>query len=194
MKQKKRLLYVFSILMCIFISISASAQQTVKGILRTPTGDALAGATISIKGTTTSTTSNSNGEFSINAPVGSVLVISYVGYVEQEVTVSDGSTLNIQLQPTSQELTQVVVIGYQTVRKRDLTGATSVVNTQNTQRIVSRSLPEQLQGMAAGVTVRTGGAPGQEAVVNIRGLSTVFGNGNPLYVIDGMFADPNTTV
>ena len=173
MKQKKRLLYVFSILMCMFISISASAQQTVKGILRTPTGDALAGATISIKGTTTSTTSNSNGEFSINAPVGSVLVISYVGYVEQEVTVSDASTLNIQLQPSSQELTQVVVIGYQTVRKRDLTGATSVVNTQNTQRIVSRSLPEQLQGMAAGVNVRTGGAPGQEAVVNIRGLSTL---------------------
>ncbi|MGZ5189776.1 MAG: SusC/RagA family TonB-linked outer membrane protein [Flavisolibacter sp.] len=194
MKQKKRLLYVFSILMCLFITISASAQQTVRGILRTPTGDPLAGATITVKGTTTSTTSNSNGEFSINAPVGSVLVVSYVGYVEQEVSVTDGSILNIQLQPSSQELNAVVVIGYQTVRKRDLTGATSVVNTQNTQRLASRSLPEQLQGMAAGVSVRTGGAPGQEAVVNIRGLSTVFGTGAPLYVIDGMFSDPNTTV
>ncbi|RYY15644.1 MAG: SusC/RagA family TonB-linked outer membrane protein, partial [Chitinophagaceae bacterium] len=98
------------------------------------------------------------------------------------------------LQVSETSLNEVVVIGYQSVRKRDLTGATSVINAQNTQRLASRSLPEQLQGQAAGVSVRTGGAPGQEAVVNIRGLSTVFGSGSPLYVIDGMFSDPNTTV
>ena len=146
MKQKKRLLYVFSILMCLFITISASAQQTVRGILRTPTGDALAGATITVKGTTTSTTTNTNGEFSINAPVGSVLVVSYVGYVEQEVTIADGSSLNIQLQPSSQELNAVVVIGYQTVRKRDLTGAAGVVNMADAQKITSQSVGEAIQG------------------------------------------------
>jgi TonB-linked SusC/RagA family outer membrane protein len=169
------------------------AQQAVRGTLRSSTGEPLSGATVTVKGTTNSVSTNAAGEFTINAPAGSTLVVSYVGYTNQEVAVT-GAPLNIQLQATNQELQQVVVIGYQSVRRRDLTGATSVVNTQNTQRLASRSLPEQLQGMAAGVQVRTGGAPGQEAVVNIRGLSTVFGNGNPLYVIDGVFSDPNTTV
>jgi TonB-linked SusC/RagA family outer membrane protein len=146
-----------------------------------------------IKGTGTTTVSDANGQFSINAPLGSTLVISSVGFQQREIT-ANSSTIDEVLQTEANSLNEVVVIGYQAVRKRDLTGATSVINTQNTQRNVSRSLPEQLQGMAAGVAVRTGGAPGQEAVVNIRGLSTVFGNGNPLYVIDGMFSDPNTTV
>jgi len=116
-----------------------------------------------------------------------------VGFQNREISVT-GAELNETLQIVDGTLSEVVVIGYQSVRRRDLTGATSVVSAQNTQRLASRSLPEQLQGMAAGVSVRTGGAPGQEAVVNIRGLSTVLGNGSPLYVIDGMFSDPNTTV
>ena len=190
----KRLLYFsFVLFTTLLLTISSYAQQMVKGTLRTPTGESLAGATITVKGTSRSVSTDANGQFTISAATGSTLVISYVGYQNREVTVT-GADINEVLQTSDAALNEVVVIGYQTVRKRDLTGATSVVNTQNTNRLASRSLPEQLQGMAAGVNVRTGGAPGQEAVVNIRGLSTVFGNGSPLYVIDGMFSDPNTTV
>jgi TonB-dependent starch-binding outer membrane protein SusC len=191
---KKRCLSTVLTVVCFFIAQTyLFAQQTVTGTLRTPTGEALIGATVNVKGTDRSTSTDQNGRFTLAADSGSILVVSSVGFQTREVLVT-GATLNEVLQVSDASLNEVVVIGYQSVRKRDLTGATSVVNTQNTQRLASRSLPEQLQGQAAGVTVRTGGAPGQEAVVNIRGLSTVFGSGSPLYVIDGMFSDPNTTV
>jgi TonB-linked SusC/RagA family outer membrane protein len=192
--KKRRLLYLlwFTLLFLLF-NVSVLAQQSVRGTLRSSTGEPLAGATITIKGTTTTTVTDAQGSFTINAPTGSTLVVTSVGFENREITVT-GSEINEVLQVVDARLNEVVVIGYQSVRKRDLTGATSVVSTQNTQKLASRSLPEQLQGMASGVAVRTGGAPGQEAIVNIRGLSTVLGNGNPLYVIDGMFSDPNTTV
>ena len=180
----------------LLFSINAIAQsRSITGKITSGTNNTpLVGASVEIKGTNTGTTTDQNGNFTIYASQGATLVIGYVGFATQEITVGESTTLNITMQGANASLNEVVVIGYQSVRRRDLTGATSVVNAQNTQRLASRSLPEQLQGMAAGVTVRTGGAPGQEAVVNIRGLSTVFGNGNPLYVIDGVFADPNTTV
>lgn len=193
MKRKIRFLFM-TVFAALTFTSSVFAQQVIKGTLRSSTGAPLSGASVTVKGTNNSVITNSSGEYSITAPKGSVLVISYVGYTPQEVSVTGDRAVNVELVAANEELQQVVVIGYQTVRKKDLTGATSVVNTQNVQRLASRSLPEQLQGLAAGVNVRTGGAPGQEAVVNIRGLSTVFGSGSPLYVIDGMFSDPNTTV
>ncbi|RYZ48236.1 MAG: SusC/RagA family TonB-linked outer membrane protein, partial [Sphingobacteriales bacterium] len=176
-----------------FLCHTAYGQTAVSGTLRSPTGDPVIGATINVKGTERSVTTDENGRFTVQAASGDTLVFSSVGFQTREVAVT-GTEMNEVLQISDTSLNEVVVIGYQTVRKRDLTGATSVVSTENTQRLASRSLPEQLQGQAAGVTVRTGGAPGQEAVVNIRGLSTVFGSASPLYVIDGMFSDPNTTV
>jgi TonB-linked SusC/RagA family outer membrane protein len=191
---KKNLLRsTLSLCAALLLCATVWAQETVRGTLRSPSGDPLIGATVTVKGTSVSTTTDANGQFTIAAPVGSTLVVSSVGFQGREIAVT-GPELNETLQIGDATLNEVVVIGYQSVRRRDLTGATSVVNAQNTQRLASRSLPEQLQGMAAGVAVRTGGAPGQEAVVNIRGLSTFSGNGNPLYVIDGMFSDPNTTV
>src|SRR5829696_2733688 len=192
--KKRRLLYVlYCAFCCLLLNLNAWAQQTVRGTLRGQTGEPLAGATVTVKGTTTTAISDAQGRFTINAASGSSLVVTSVGFQPREISVTGGD-INEVMQVSEGTLNEVVVIGYQSVRKKDLTGATSVVNPQNTQRLASRSLPEQLQGMAAGVAVRTGGAPGQEAVVNIRGLSTVFGNGNPLYIIDGTFSDPNTTV
>lgn len=118
----------------------------------------LAGVSVQVRGTSIGTTTDVNGAYSINASNGATLTFGYVGYVQQEVTVGESNSINVTLATTNAALNEVVVIGYQTVRKRDLTGATSVVNAQNTQRLASRSLPEQLQGMAAGVNVRTGGA------------------------------------
>lgn len=193
MKRKKLLSYSAAIFALLLLSFSCYAQQLIKGTVRAPSGEPLAGATVTVKGTNRSVITNGQGQFTIDAPSGSVLEISSVGLETREVTAT-GSDIDEVLQARDASMDEVVVIGYQTVRKRDLTGATSLVNTRNAQRLASRSLPEQLQGLAAGVSVRTGGAPGQEAVVNIRGLSTVFGSGSPLYVIDGMLSDPNTTV
>ena len=124
---------------------------------------------------------------------GAVLVVSYVGFATQEITVTDFSPLNVQLQSNNQEMQQVVVIGYQAVRRKDLTGSTGVVDMASANRITSASVGEAIQGLVAGVTVRNGGAPGQNATIEIRGVGS-FGNTNPLYVIDGMLADANTTV
>src|SRR5690606_11615323 len=138
-----------------------------------------------VKETASGTTTNGAGNFELQAdPQQRVWVFSLVGYQEQEVTLKGQTVVNVTLQEGQEELSEVVVIGYQTVRRQDLTGATGIINTANAQRTVSRSLPESIQGLAPGIAVRNGGAPGQEAVVNIRGLSTFTGNANPLYVID----------
>ena len=172
-------------------------QQTddiqVSGQVTATNGETLPGVTVAVKGGTKSTSTNETGRYSINVPDNAILVFTYLGFATREVSVNGRTTIDVVLEDSNTALEEVVVIGYQTVRKQDVTGATGSVNSANTQKLVSRSLPEVLQGQTAGVAVRTGGAPGQEAVVNIRGLAT-FGNANPLYVIDGMFADPNTTV
>jgi len=192
MKKKRLPLWSAAALFALLFNLSAFAQQTIRGTLRTPTGDPLAGATISVRGTNTSVTSDARGEFSINAPVGSTLVLSYVGYNTQEITVTDTSPLNVQMQTSNQEL-QAVVIGYQTVRKKDLTGATGVISMTNANKVTAQSVGEAIQGLVPGVTVRNGGRPGAESSIEIRGVSS-FGLAKPLYVIDGMLADANITV
>jgi TonB-linked SusC/RagA family outer membrane protein len=183
------------VLSFIFISTSSIAQaRRITGRVTGADNSPLPGVSVVVKGTSVGTATDATGTFSISASPTDSLTFGSVGYAEQTISAAGDGPVTVSMAASSAQLNEVVVIGYQAVRRKDLTGATSVINTQNTQRLASRSLPEQLQGMAAGVAVRTGGAPGQEAVVNIRGLSTVFGNGNPLYVIDGTFSDPNTTV
>jgi TonB-linked SusC/RagA family outer membrane protein len=189
---KKRLRLYLTIFAAALFSI-VHAQQPVRGTLRSSTGEPLAGATITIKGTGNSVTTDANGQFTINAPVGSILVVSYVGYSNQEVRVLDSNPLSVQLQATNQEMQQVVVIGYQTVRRKDLTGATGVVNMNDVSKITAQSVGEAIQGVVPGVTVRNGGVPGANPTIEIRGVSN-FGSTAPLYVIDGMLADANTTI
>lgn len=176
----------------LLLNISVFAQQTIRGTLRSLSGEPLTGATITVKGTNRTVTTDANGQFTIDAPVGSALVVSYVGYQGREIAVT-GNEINEVLQRAEGSLNEVVVIGYQTVRRRDLTGAAAVVNPQQAQRIVANSVPEQLQGLAAGVTVRTSGAPGSNPRIEIRGVAS-FTNTDPLYVIDGMIADANSTI
>ena len=167
----------------------------VKGIVTDVDGNPIRNVSIYEKGTKNGTTTATDGSYTINvSSVASTLVFTSVGYITQESTVSSNQQVNIVLLAEESELDEVVVIGYQTIRKKDLTGAASVVNTKNTQTKVARSLPEALQGQSSGVVVRNSGGPGQGAVVNIRGLSTLYGNASPLYVIDGMLSDPNVTI
>lgn len=190
---KKRLhQFVMSTGVAMLFSICVFAQQNVRGTLRSPAGEPLLGATVTVKGTNQSTTTDANGQFIINAPVGSTLVVSSVGFQSREIPVT-GAEINEVLQVTDATLNEVVVIGYQAVRRRDLTGAAAVVNPQQAQRIVANNVGEQLQGLAPGVTVRTSGAPGANPRIEIRGVAS-FTSTDPLYVIDGMIADANSTI
>ena len=187
--KKRRLLY-FAFLTCLALLFSAGvmAQQLIRGTLRSSTGEPLSGATVTVKGTSNSVSTNAAGEFSINAPVGSTLVVTYVGFASQEVAVTGTDPLSIQLQASNQELQQVVVIGYQTVRRRDLTGAVGVINPTAANRNVANTVAEAIQGLTPGVTVRNTGTPGGGAKIDIRGAGT-FASNNPLYIIDGMYSD-----
>jgi TonB-linked SusC/RagA family outer membrane protein len=188
MKKKRRLLNPgLCIIMALLFSVSVWAQQTVRGTLRTPTGEPVSGATVTVKGTTKSTITNESGQFSIDAPSGSVLVVSSVGHQGREIAVT-GTEVNEVLQVTNASLSEVVVIGYQTVRRRDLTGAVGIINPTQANRNVSSTVAESIQGLASGVTVRNTGAPGAGAKIDIRGAGTFAGN-NPLYIIDGMYSD-----
>ncbi|WP_316849430.1 SusC/RagA family TonB-linked outer membrane protein [Pedobacter agri] len=165
----------------------------ITGTVKAASGETLPGVSVSVKGGGRAVVTDAAGKYSISVPEGATLVFNYIGFTAKEVVVGSNPVINVTLESSDTALDDVVVIGYQTIRRKDLTGATGSVSTGNTEKLVSRSLPEALQGQTPGVAVRNGGAPGQEAVVNIRGLAT-FGNASPLYVIDGMIADPNTTV
>lgn len=152
------------------------------------------GVTILEKGTTNGTVTDMEGNYRIEvASETSVLVFTFIQMGTQEIPVGTRNVINVSMEENLDELDEFVVIGYQSVRKRDLTGATAVVSTENTRSVTANSIGESLQGLAPGVTVRNAGGPGQGASVEIRGVSS-FINASPLYVIDGMIADANVTI
>jgi TonB-dependent starch-binding outer membrane protein SusC len=185
---KKRLRH-FGMITCAFLFFCTSmyAQQTIRGTLRSPSGEPLVGATVTVKGSTTSVVTDSEGRFVINAPAGSTLVVTSIGFQQKEITAT-GTDISEVLQTTDKTMSEVVVIGYQTVRRRDLTGAVGIVSPTQANRNVATTVAESIQGLAAGVTVRNSGAPGAAAKIDIRGAGTFAGN-NPLYIIDGMYTD-----
>ncbi len=190
MKKRLEFLIIFFALLC--CTANVFAQQVIRGTLRSPSGEPLQGVTVTVKGTDRSTATDANGQFSINAPLGGTLVVSSVGYQQREISIT-GTEINEVMQVTDASMNEVVVIGYQTVRKRDLTGSTAVISPVQASKITANNVGESIQGLAPGVNVRTGGAPGQGAVVEIRGVAS-FTDANPLYVIDGMIADANSTI
>lgn len=154
----------------------------------------LTGVSVQVKGTTVGTTTDADGNYSINAASDATVTFGYVGFAQQEITVGTQSAINVTMtMGGNNNLNEVVVIGYQSVRRKDLTGSTGVVDMTSASRVTTGSVGEAIQGLVPGVTVRNTGAPGQNATIEIRGVGN-FGNANPLYVIDGMLADANTTV
>jgi TonB-linked SusC/RagA family outer membrane protein len=166
----------------------------VSGTVTDEQGNQLAGVTVRVKGSAIGTVTDARGHFSIDVPgTQDTLVFTYVGYTSREVAAAGRTSLQVVLSPSAQSLKDVVVIGYQSVSKKDLTGAVSLVNTENSSKISSNDLGGMLQGLVAGVTVRNTGNPGAGSTIEIRGVGS-FGNSSPLYVIDGMLSDVNTTV
>ena len=193
MKQNKRLcLMMMNSFAALLLSLNVFAQQQIKGVLKSPSGEPLSGATVTVKSTGKSVMADAKGMFMIDAPQGSTLMISSVGFKPKEITAT-GAEIAETLDLVAGSLNEVVVIGYQSVRKKDLTGAAGVVNMADANKVTSQSVGEAIQGLVPGVTVRNGGAPGSNSAIEIRGVSN-FGSSAPLYVIDGMLTDANTTI
>jgi TonB-linked SusC/RagA family outer membrane protein len=170
------------------------AQQTVKGIITDVNRLPLPGASILVKGTTTGAITDFDGNFTVNLKsTPSTLVISYLGYTTKEVLITNQNKITVVLESDQESLDEVVVIGYGSVNKKDLTGA--VVSVKPTDDIVeqSRGVEDVLRGRSAGVQVSTNSPePGGAISVKIRGLSSLSGNSQPLYVVDGIIMDSAT--
>ncbi len=161
-------------------------QVSIKGtITDASTSEALPGANVQVKGTTTGTTTDLNGAFQIEASKGDVLVFTFIGYLPQEVTLGAETVLNIALAPDVTNLEEVVVVGYGTQKRSVVTGAISSVSSEAVNSLPSSGLDQALQGRAAGLTVIANGAPGYSSTMRVRGISTV-NDANPLYVVDGV--------
>ncbi len=162
-------------------------QQTpIKGIVKdAATGQGITGVSVKVKGSSTGTSTDENGAFTIQSKVGDVLIISYIGYKSTEITVSSKADLSISLSSSEDALEEVVVTGYSAQRKKDLTGAVAVVNVKELKTTPAASAVEALQGRATGVQIVVDGAPGSTPQIKIRGYSTI-NNNEPLYIIDGV--------
>ncbi|WP_439581997.1 SusC/RagA family TonB-linked outer membrane protein [Dyadobacter bucti] len=166
-----------------------SQGLTVTGTVKDETAAMVPGATILVKGTTVGTNTDASGAFSIRVPdQASILVISAVGYVAQEITVGQKSIIDVTLAPETTQLADLVVIGYGTQKKGDLTAPVSTINTEDMLKRTTATPMEALQGSVPGVQVVASGSPGSSPSVRIRGIGS-FNNSNPLYVVDGMFVD-----
>ncbi|MET6999970.1 SusC/RagA family TonB-linked outer membrane protein [Chitinophaga defluvii] len=164
----------------------ALAQSKISGkVTDEASGNPIPGATIAIKGTAKGTAADPSGNYSLQAPKGSILVFSFVGYATLEIQVGDASEINAVMKEKVGSLEEVVVTGYASQRKKDLTGAVAVVNIQQLTTQPTAQISNQLQGRVSGVTVLGSGQPGQEPQVRVRGINS-FGNNDPLYVIDGV--------
>jgi TonB-linked SusC/RagA family outer membrane protein len=174
------------------IAKSGYAQNTsgriLTGVVSDETGTTLPGAAVVIKGTKTTALTNAEGKYSIliSGDAG-ILVVSYVGMTSKEVAVRGNTTLNVSLQPSTSTLADVVVIGYGTLRKADVTSSISSVSQKDIKNLPVAGIDQALQGKVAGVTIsNNGGQPGGGVSVRIRGLTSTGNNNEPLYVIDGV--------
>ncbi|UOQ69112.1 SusC/RagA family TonB-linked outer membrane protein [Hymenobacter volaticus] len=164
-----------------------TADISVSGRVTQENGDPLPGVTVLVKGTTTGASTNSDGTFVISAPEGSTLVFSYVGYTRKEVPVTAASTnLTVTLSEDVSALNEVVVVGYGTQRRSDLTGAVTSVSGTQLQQVATSDPVQALQGRAAGVDITSNsGQPGSGTRIRVRGVGTI-NNSDPLYVVDGV--------
>ena len=194
MKKRKKKLSSISIRFLFLIIgvcsvLNVSAQQiSISGNVVDESGISVIGASVLEKGTTNGTITDIDGNFSISVSEKSTLVISFVGYITQEVSVKANTPLKIVLKEDSEVLDEVVVVGYGTMKKNDLTGAISSVSAKDLGKQPSSSLGAALQGRATGLQVISNGAPGDNVSMKIRGVGSIVGS-EPLLVIDGVPTD-----
>lgn len=178
---------LFSCLILMFLSISMMAQKVpVSGTVSDQTGPVI-GASVIEKGTTNGTMTDNDGHFTLTVSKGAVIEISSIGYKTQEITVGAQTNFTVTLSEDNEFLDEVVVVGYGSMKKSDLVGASVSMKESDLKGSIISSLDQSLQGRAAGVTaVTTSGAPGSSSSIRVRGQATINANAEPLYVIDGV--------
>jgi TonB-dependent starch-binding outer membrane protein SusC len=185
---------LFSLLFAALIVQSqyASAQQTpkkvYKGIVTNAKGEPVSGATVLVKGTSNGVSTDANGAFSIEATENATVVVTSVGFQGEEMTLKGGQQISVRLNEAANNLNEVVVVGYGTQRKKDLTGSVAIIKVDDAKKTASYDVARQLQGQAAGISVQGSGEPGGFVNIQIRGASS-FVNNNPLWVVDGVPLD-----
>ncbi|WP_460935045.1 SusC/RagA family TonB-linked outer membrane protein [Spirosoma humi] len=183
---------VCMLLFCMLATVWANAQTLISGkVISAEDQQPIAGANVLVKGSTTSGTfTGADGGFTLSVPTNTSLIISYIGYQAQEVTVGSQTNFSIALTPSITSLSEVVVTGYSSEKKKDITGSVSIVDVKALKSIPSGSAVQALQGQVPGVTILNSGAPGSPSNIFIRGISS-FGNTQPLVLIDGIQAELN---
>ena len=169
--------------LCAVCTVASAQQVNVNGIVKDATGETVIGASVMVKGTKTGTVTDFDGRFHVECTPGATLVISYIGYQTQEVKAADG--MNVVLQEAANDLNEVVVTGYTTQRKADLTGAISVVSVDDIAKQNENNPIKALQGRVPGMNISADGSPSGTATVRIRGIGTL-NNNDPLYIVDGI--------
>ena len=170
-------------------AVIAEQEIRVSGKVLSATGEALAGVSVLIRGTRTGTTTDANGNFSLTVPDDAVLVFSSVGYENSEVTVNGQSTISVTMKQSEKIQDAVIVIGYGTSRKKDLTGSVASVSGAELAKQPVLTATQAVQGKVAGVQVITSGDPNALPIIRIRGTGTMLAGANPLYVVDGIIND-----
>lgn len=199
-KVKNRCLNVFLLFMLgILVSTSNIFAQggniTVKGNVKDNNGEAIISGSVVVKGTTVGTVTDVDGNYEINAPANGTLVFTYVGFKSQEVIINRQTTINVTLMEDTEMLEEVVVIGYGSVKKEDLTGSVTAISANSLAKGMATSASDLLIGKAPGVSVVSdGGAPGSAAKIRIRGGSSMKASNDPLIVIDGVPVDNTTSI
>lgn len=172
------------------LPIKASDKIKVSGVVNDTGGQPIIGAGVKVKGTSETTVTDQNGKFSISAEKGMTLLISYIGFTSKELQVGSDKVMKVTLEESNIAMNEVVVVGYGTVRKRDLTGSVATLKSENFNVGVMTSPTQLMQGRVAGVNITSnGGEPGAGMTVRIRGANSIRSGQDPLYVVDGVPLD-----
>lgn len=181
-----RYFLMFTLSLLVWSNTYAQERSISGTVTDQETGEALPGVNILVKGTTQGTVTDIEGTYRLTVPGDeSTLVFSSIGYATQEVTVGNQNTIDLAMAPDIQALSEIVVTGYSTEERRDVTGAVATVDAEKLRAVPSGNVEQQLQGRVSGVTVITNGQPGTTSVVRVRGFGA-FGGNEPLYVVDGV--------
>ena len=175
------------VLLICLLAMGANAQETISGKVMNESGEALIGVTVTVQGTNTGTVTDFDGNFSLQASPDAVLEISYIGYKKQTIPLNGQRNINVSLGVDAEVLDEVVVIGYGSVKKSDVTGSVSSVKSEDLKAFPLLNAGQALQGRAAGVFVQTqnGGEPGADINIRVRGSSSLNASADPLVVVDG---------
>lgn len=188
MKHNSKLQRLLLLFVCLcFISVAWAQTKTISGVVKDASGAPVIGASVVVKGTTTSTITDLSGKYKLSVPESAkTLVVSYVGMTKQELPIT-GTVMNVTLQDNSEALDEVVVIGYGTVKKRDLTGSVSSIKSSEIMKTASPNAMQAMQGKVSGLDIQqSSGQAGAGLRINLRGYRSISANNDPMILVDGV--------